>query len=312
MAWFVSFNRSSLVLLFAAFLLSFGGRFHFMLDNLSSFRMHFVLGFLAIFIATLVTRQRLWLGIASAGLLASLVPVVPWYLPAGQKSTDGEEGLTVLSANVFAFNDSADKLVGLVIEEAPDLFGLVELNPKFARGLASLHSEYQHRFEVPASGYDGIGLYSRFPLTNSKVLPFGDDLPSSISAVVESQGQHIEIIVAHPNAPMTSDLAKQRNRQLRLLSEHVGNSGRESILLGDLNVAMWSPYYGDLVKKAGLKNARNGWGIGGSWPPVAGFGVPIDHILSTSKIELREFRVLPSIGSDHLPIAARVVVVNGT
>jgi endonuclease/exonuclease/phosphatase (EEP) superfamily protein YafD len=80
------------------------------------------------------------------------------------------------------------------------------------------------------------------------------------------------------------------------------------VLAGDLNLTMWNRGYRPLVDVAGLHNARKGHGIGPTWPALWPVGVPIDHVLASPDVGFRTFRVLPSIGSDHLPVAAEFSV----
>ena len=67
---------------------------------------------------------------------------------------------------------------------------------------------------------------------------------------------------------------------------------------------MWNDGYRPLAETGGLQNARDGHGVGPTWPSILPIGVPIDHILATRDVALREFRVLHGVGSDHLPISA--------
>ena len=73
--------------------------------------------------------------------------------------------------------------------------------------------------------------------------------------------------------------------------------------MGDLNITMWSPNYQEFVDRAELKNTRQGHGILPSWPtqfPV--LSIPIDHVLVSSEIQVRDTRIGRNVGSDHLPI----------
>jgi endonuclease/exonuclease/phosphatase (EEP) superfamily protein YafD len=67
---------------------------------------------------------------------------------------------------------------------------------------------------------------------------------------------------------------------------------------------MWNRHYQPLVDVAALHNAREGHGIGATWPAGWPLGVPIDHVLASGDVQLRNFRVLRAIGSDHRPISA--------
>lgn len=277
-----------------------------MLDNLSSFRVHFVFGFFVLAVAFLIMRQQMWAGFAIVGFLASLVPVAPWYLPIKEARADGSSNIHIIATNIAAFNKSASGLVELVNSEAPELLGIVELTPELAQGLVPLHEQFPYRFELTGNSHQGFGLYSKLPLVGAQALRLRADLPPAISAIIESDGRQVEVIVAHPDAPMTSSHAERRNLMLRSLADHISRSGRDTIVLGDLNIAMWSPHYRDFVQRAGLRNARTGRGVGGSWPPIAGLSVPIDHILATPTMVLHGFTVFPPIGSDHLPIGSQV------
>lgn len=75
---------------------------------------------------------------------------------------------------------------------------------------------------------------------------------------------------------------------------------------------MWSPFYRSLIKRSGLHNARQGFGIlpsqSGIAPQLAILSAPIDHCLVSSDIQVQNFRLGSDIGSDHLPIVADLLV----
>ena len=106
-------------------------------------------------------------------------------------------------------------------------------------------------------------------------------------------------------SPTDAALVRRRNEQAAKLARHVQALGKPAVVAGDFNMTMWSDGYRPLEKTAGLANARAGYGVGPTWPAVWRLGVPIDHILATDDVRLEGFRVLPPVGSDHLPIAAK-------
>ena len=105
-------------------------------------------------------------------------------------------------------------------------------------------------------------------------------------------------------SPIGADYIRRRNAQIAAIARHAGTTRHPLVLAGDLNLTMWNDAYRPLVEVAGLHNARKGHGIGPTWPALAPLGVPIDHILASPGVVLRNFRVLPGIGSDHLPLTA--------
>ena len=110
----VSLTKIVTVLLAIAFLLSLNGRWYFMLDNLSSFKVHFALAFVACALLFLVNREYPWFGVATLCLVACAIPIVGWYLPARPDSPDGEEVVAkLMSVNVSPRNNLPQKLVDL-------------------------------------------------------------------------------------------------------------------------------------------------------------------------------------------------------
>ena len=89
---------------------------------------------------------------------------------------------------------------------------------------------------------------------------------------------------------------------------------RAAIILGDLNVSMWSPFYRSMIQTSGLRNARQGRGILPTHsivaPQFAALSAPIDHCLVTRDIQVEDFQLGPAIGSDHLPIIAELLIPN--
>jgi endonuclease/exonuclease/phosphatase (EEP) superfamily protein YafD len=292
-------------LLVVAYCLSFGGRWHFMLDNLSSFQAQFSAGFLVLLALTSMARTKIWIGATSVCLIVTLVQLAPWYAPMHPASAAGDDDrIKIVSSNVLARHTTGRRLAELVGKELPDVVGVVELTPRVVESLSVMRESYPHFIEVPDDGTSGLGLYSRLPIFDARLLELGPR--PVITATLVVNRTTIEVILAHPHAPMYAGWARSRNEQLQLLASHIRDSGRPTIVLGDLNIAMWSPYYRDFAAVSGLRNAREGHGIGGSWPALFGLAVPIDHILASPEIELANFRVLPSIGSDHFPIAAEL------
>ena len=81
-----------------------------------------------------------------------------------------------------------------------------------------------------------------------------------------------------------------------------------TIVCGDLNCSPWSPFYRDMIKVAGLKNAAEGHCLWPTWTAFSIFlGLPIDHVLVNSKIQVLDHRVGRNVGSDHRGLTVDVV-----
>lgn len=277
-----------------------------MLDNLSSFPFHFAAAFLAC-AAALAIRGRYLVALFAAG--AALLPiaqVAPWYFGREAPAVVGSPPpASLLVSNVYYANRQYGRIWRLIKDEDPDIVGLVEIDLDWQSNLGKLRTSYPHFYEVPEERYVGLGLYSKLPLANARTLRLPESGLPAIAATVTTPGGDVEFILVHLPSPTDAALLRRRDQQAAKLARHVRALGKPTVVAGDFNMTMWSDGYRPLARDGGLANARAGYGVGPSWPALWRLGVPIDHILATDGVRLEDFRVLPPVGSDHLPVAAR-------
>lgn len=81
------------------------------------------------------------------------------------------------------------------------------------------------------------------------------------------------------------------------------------IVMGDLNATPWSRPFAWLRERTGLCDSRAGFGIQASFPAASALlRIPIDHLLASCPIGVRERRIGRDVGSDHLPVVVDLVV----
>ena len=277
-----------------------------LLDNLSNFPAHFGAAFLACGVL-LARRRRLPEAIACGTLAAlALASVVPWYFgPEPARADTGRPWVRILASNVYAGNERYRRLIALVRDESPDVVGLVEVDTRWLRKLGPLRRAYPHHYELPDEQYAGLALYSRFPIEGARTLRLpGDHASYAIAATLKCPGGDVEFLLAHPTSPVAAEYVAKRNAEVAAIARHASAARIPLVLAGDLNLTMWNDAYRALAEDAKLHNARKGHGIGPTWPALGPVGVPIDHILGSPGVQLRNFRVLPGIGSDHFPVTA--------
>jgi endonuclease/exonuclease/phosphatase (EEP) superfamily protein YafD len=90
------------------------------------------------------------------------------------------------------------------------------------------------------------------------------------------------------------------------MADFVNQSKHPAIVMGDLNMSMWSPYFRQFIQATGMKSSRQGFGVQPSWPADSPLlQIPIDHCLvSKDDILLIHNRIGKDIGSDHYPLIA--------
>jgi endonuclease/exonuclease/phosphatase (EEP) superfamily protein YafD len=107
---------------------------------------------------------------------------------------------------------------------------------------------------------------------------------------------------------MRTDKFLNRNEQFTKAASILRATEGTKFLIGDLNTSMWSPYFADLVKGSGLRDARAGFGLIPSWPmPLPAFlQIPIDHCLVSDDVVVKGIKTGQRTGSDHRPLIVDV------
>ncbi len=210
--------------------------------------------------------------------------------------------IRALMVNVNQGNQAYERLEQFVRSTNPDLLVLIEVNRAWISRLRPLVKRYPYTTSKP-NGTGGIALLSRIPFDEATIEIIGGVGLPSIIARFTIDGQKLTLIGTHPRPPTSRDRAKYRNRQLAELARFISEQEEPIILLGDLNVTPWSPYFTDFLRTAGLRDSREGFGLQPTWPtrfPPA--WIPIDHALVSSNVRIHKREVGPHIGSDHYPV----------
>jgi endonuclease/exonuclease/phosphatase (EEP) superfamily protein YafD len=292
----------------AATAFSYLGRFHWLPELLTHFRMHLAIASAALAVAAFCLRARVAGAAAALCLAAHAGPVLPYLLPRSAPAPLEAIPLRVLLLNVLTVNDRFDAVASLIALEDPDVVGLLEVDERWLQALAPVRARYPHRVERPQPDNFGIALMSRVPIANLALRRLEHDAIRVAVGELDLGGRRAVLILAHPVPPVGRALSALRDRQLdaiaRVRSEF---PDREAIVLGDLNTSPWSPSHRRLERNARLANAARGLGTFPSWPAAAAWlRVPIDHCLLSPGLRAATLRLGPEVGSDHLPLIVEI------
>ena len=117
----------------------------------------------------------------------------------------------------------------------------------------------------------------------------------------------MEIYGVHPRPPSVLQDTTERDIELVRVATKIRERGTPAIVLGDLNDVAWSPTTAMFMKTGSLLDPRRGRGFYNTYPARwPGLRYPLDYIFSTSHFKICSMRVLPSFGSDHLPLIAEL------
>jgi endonuclease/exonuclease/phosphatase (EEP) superfamily protein YafD len=267
----------------------------------------YALGLSSLALILLALRSWRWPMLFGAFALLNLTLVAPALQGDEATASTADSGLPplrALLANVNAENRDVERLRRLIAASDPDIILLLETTPWLLDRLRDLDERYPHRVAEPRDDLFGITLFCRYPFSRTEILPLGgDDGPPAIIATIHPGGRPFTLIGAHPWPPVSAALAEGRNAQLRVLASQIRHSPPPVLVLGDLNISPWSPWFAGLLADSDLRDSRRGRGNQASWP--AGWWplwIPIDHALFSAGIRILHREIGPAIGSDHYPL----------
>lgn len=270
----------------------------------------------------------------SRGLLVWLLPGVAaflwWYAPAWlprpSPDVDGIE-FTAVTFNVLGHLADPDQTFATLQDINADIVGLQELRPTLQGKLAR---EYPYEVSKVVQGYDGLGLYSRFPILESEVIIEVDfahidlDQPKYIRAVVDIRGQPVVVYVIHPPIPQPSFPASPLYEVIfhyddTHLQAHIERTVRQIkgetlpvLLLCDCNSTPRSRQYRLLDGVLNEAFGTQGWGLGLSHPVKPFPLLRIDYIWYSPDFAALSTKVWPRSGtSDHYPVWGRITLRRG-
>ena len=112
--------------------------------------------------------------------------------------------------------------------------------------------------------------------------------------------------------PFGHELTLARERQLVDLAEMFDHE-KANLLVGDFNVAPWSPSFARILRTGNLSDATKGFGIAPTLAPIPTWfgGLKVDHVLRSKNIGTVDFRVVPNSNSDHHMLVYDFEVLGG-
>jgi endonuclease/exonuclease/phosphatase (EEP) superfamily protein YafD len=251
--------------------------------------------------AVVAIPLRSFVAALAALFLAGVNVLLISQLPPGPATAGvGSARLRALIINVRDRNDEYEELGRLIAQTDPDVVGVTELTPAWARGLEPALRAYPDRRLEPLEGVYGVGLYSKRRLADSRIERFPRDGPPSVVARVALGARPLVLVIVHVRTIIDG---AARERQLRALSDELEAVDGRSAVCGDFNSVPWSESIRDFADETDLRSIFGRFGRAGTWPAqVRLLRIPIDNCLVSEGVAVIERRVGPDVGSDHLPL----------
>lgn len=242
-----------------------------------------------------------------------LIPYTSLYRkPEKEKVAKQSNTVSVISVNVYQFNQQYQKLIDLVLEEKPDILLTMESNQAWEDALTAIESEYPTFKKVPLENTYGIHFYTKLEVKSIKVNYFiSDDLPSIEASIITDDGYNFTFFGVHPPppSPTEEDTSKERDGELLALGKRVLETKGPSIVVGDFNNVAWAKSSILFRKTSELIDPRIGRGFVSTYHArYILLRFPIDLFFHSTEIFIQDFKTLRNIGSDHLPLFSRFFI----
>ena len=245
--------------------------------------------------------------------LMLLIPYTPIYRKRVKDNVQKHsDTVSVISVNVYQFNEQYQNLVDLVLEVKPDILLTMESNQAWDDALTAIEKDYPNFKKVPLENTYGIHFYTRFKVKSIKVnYLISDDLPSIEASVITDDGFEFTFFGVHPPppSPTEEDTSKERDGELLALGKKVLETKGATIVVGDFNNVAWAKSSILFRKTSELIDPRIGRGFVSTYHArywVLRF--PIDLFFHSTEIFIEDFKTLRNIGSDHLPLFSKFYI----
>jgi endonuclease/exonuclease/phosphatase (EEP) superfamily protein YafD len=293
------------LLLAAMSLASFAGRWLWWLDVLANFRAQYVVGLLVLGLIIAVSRWRRT-GLAVLGVaLVNLVVVAPLYVGSPGEPVAGAPDLRVLNFNLLSDNESYNEVIEYIEAVDPDLVFLHEASRPWEVAMEAAELGY----EIVRGRSDqlifGTLVLSRDPL-EAVSYGFAEAQPRAIALEYQPDGWPValKVLSTHPLAPTTTERAGLRDAQLEFAATWASEQEGAFFVVGDLNASPWSWPFRRLISDGRLRNSQIGFGLQPTFPArsIGLLRVPIDHLLHSEELRVRDRRLGAALGSDHFSL----------
>lgn len=283
------------------------GRFHWMLDLFSHFRLQYAVVCAAVLLYALFRRRVVLILAAAVSFLWNAQLIHAVHRTAEPQAAPAAKPLKVMTFNVMGNNDNHVAVIEHILNVDPDIVCLLETGDDWRLSLEPLRVKYPYRVEELGAGYFSIACYTRLPLTSSQIRRFPPWGLPSVILNMDHLGTPLTFIGAHPLPPMGEEDATVWRDILSQLGDLVAGIEGNVIVGGDLNATPWCHGMRLLREKSGLGFHS----VDPVWPPTWGLHlpmmIPIDQILLKGSFIIQKRHIGPPMGSDHRSVMVELV-----
>ena len=284
---------------------AFFGQWVWWLDVLANFRFQYFVVLAILGIPILFSKYR-YLGYAILGVAGiNLALVAPLYLASPGDVDGSRPGLVVLNFNILSDNQEFGPVIDYIRSADADLVFLYEASRPWEVAIEQSGLDY----EVIRARADDL-IFGTLILARDEVeavsYGFAESQPRAVALTYHPDRwpTPIEVLSVHPHSPTDATRASLRDAQLGFAADWAADREGPYLVVGDLNATPWSAPFRNLITTGHLTNSQRGFGLQATFPvdQIAFVRIPIDHVLHSDVISVRDRSLGPALGSDHFPV----------
>lgn len=230
--------------------------------------------------------------------------------PGSSSSTDDE--LTILTANVLWTTREADELAKMMRETDADIVTLQELNNEIFDTLVADPSlaNYTYKDGAQSNAKFFTATFAKIPVVPREAPPYNRRVTTTVFPRAQANpiGNEFKLTALHLTAPLRDENVAEWQDQLGSLAELPVD--QPAILVGDFNATEDHRPFRNLLASGWTDvHQDKGCGLDTTFPSKERFPIGlmrIDHVLVTDHFEVVSVDILPTKGSDHDAVLARV------
>jgi endonuclease/exonuclease/phosphatase (EEP) superfamily protein YafD len=232
--------------------------------------------------------------------------------PAPNPTQKHSDSVSVLSVNVYQFNTQYQRMIDTIRKVNPDILLTMESNQAWEDALVVLEKDYPYTKKIALENTYGMHFYSKLIASDIKAHYFvADDMPSIEAALETPDKTKFTFFGVHPAPPSPTEESNSKERDGELLSvaKRVKEINTPVLVTGDFNNVAWARSSILFRKTSELLDPRIGRGFVSTFHArYKLLRFPIDLFFHSTDVFIEDFRTLPDVGSDHLPLYCRFFI----
>lgn len=321
MLWVVSLFKALLRLAALATFLSLFASYFWLSELLSHFPYQYFIGGLIcgifVFFATGVSRY-LHLCLAAFVLIYNGYAIWNAYENSAPYDFNKPTSIDIAHLNVLHATshtaDVAEIVTDKMLVNPPLIANFQEVSPVAQGQLQKMRTKLPYNYAVPRLDSKGSSYFSVMAPENMQQIYSHGATAYTLRATYKNlvAGKVVDVFSLHTYAPVVPKAASIRNEQLERLAELVNESQADyKIVIGDLNITPYSPYFKQFLKRTSMHHTVPNVFSSATWflkKPLSMFGLPIDHVLVSEGLGVVSRKTIPIKWTDHFLVRTRLYV----